>query len=129
MALPTNGRVIIDTTVGEIDIELWAKVPHRYHRFLWPQTVLGNTKNMSQFHHARLGGSVSFAEPYVRALIQILPGYYDNVIFHRYAQVLGAGTSDTTTLGSSLGFWSRQATKRAQAGEENRSMEAGLASK
>ncbi|KAJ7330533.1 cyclophilin-like domain-containing protein [Mycena albidolilacea] len=25
MALPTNGRVIIDTTVGEIDIELWAK--------------------------------------------------------------------------------------------------------
>lgn len=26
MALPTNGRVIIDTTAGEIDIELWAKV-------------------------------------------------------------------------------------------------------
>ncbi|KAJ7780057.1 cyclophilin-like domain-containing protein [Mycena maculata] len=25
MALPTNGRVIIDTTVGEIDIELWSK--------------------------------------------------------------------------------------------------------
>ncbi|KAJ7147698.1 cyclophilin-like domain-containing protein [Mycena crocata] len=25
MALPTNGRVIIDTTVGEIDVELWAK--------------------------------------------------------------------------------------------------------
>ncbi|KAJ7483456.1 cyclophilin-like domain-containing protein [Mycena latifolia] len=25
MALPTNGRVIIDTTIGEIDIELWAK--------------------------------------------------------------------------------------------------------
>lgn len=28
MALPTNGRVILDTTVGEIDIELWAKVNH-----------------------------------------------------------------------------------------------------
>ncbi|KAJ7065459.1 cyclophilin-like domain-containing protein [Mycena amicta] len=25
MALPTNGRVIIETTVGEIDIELWSK--------------------------------------------------------------------------------------------------------
>ncbi|KLO07445.1 cyclophilin-like protein [Schizopora paradoxa] len=25
MALPTKGRVIIDTTVGELDIELWAK--------------------------------------------------------------------------------------------------------
>ena len=28
MALPTKGRVIIDTTVGELDIELWAKVIH-----------------------------------------------------------------------------------------------------
>lgn len=26
MALPTNGRVVIDTTAGEIDIELWSKV-------------------------------------------------------------------------------------------------------
>lgn len=26
MALPTKGRVIIETTVGEIDIELWSKV-------------------------------------------------------------------------------------------------------
>ncbi|KAG0694871.1 cyclophilin-like domain-containing protein [Suillus ampliporus] len=25
MALPTNGRVVIDTTAGEIDIELWSK--------------------------------------------------------------------------------------------------------
>ncbi|KAK7687659.1 hypothetical protein QCA50_008874 [Cerrena zonata] len=25
MALPTNGRVIIDTTAGEIDVELWSK--------------------------------------------------------------------------------------------------------
>ncbi|KAG1828605.1 cyclophilin-like domain-containing protein [Suillus variegatus] len=25
MALPTNGRVIIDTTAGEIEIELWSK--------------------------------------------------------------------------------------------------------
>lgn len=26
MALPTKGRVIIDTTAGEIDVELWSKV-------------------------------------------------------------------------------------------------------
>lgn len=30
MALPTSGRVIIETTVGEIDIELWAKVGAPY---------------------------------------------------------------------------------------------------
>lgn len=26
MALPTRGRVVIETTVGELDIELWSKV-------------------------------------------------------------------------------------------------------
>jgi hypothetical protein len=26
MALPTQGRVLLDTTAGDIDIELWAKV-------------------------------------------------------------------------------------------------------
>jgi peptidyl-prolyl cis-trans isomerase SDCCAG10 len=26
MSLPTNGRVIVETTVGELDIELWSKV-------------------------------------------------------------------------------------------------------
>ena len=26
MALPTKGRVLINTTAGEIDIELWSKV-------------------------------------------------------------------------------------------------------
>ena len=30
MALPTNGRVIIETTAGEIDIELWSKVPNSF---------------------------------------------------------------------------------------------------
>ncbi|GAW04465.1 cyclophilin-like protein [Lentinula edodes] len=35
MALPTNGRVIIDTTVGEIDIELWSKeTPKTCRNFL-----------------------------------------------------------------------------------------------
>ena len=27
-SLPTSGRVIIDTTVGSIEIDLWAKVCH-----------------------------------------------------------------------------------------------------
>ena len=26
MALPTHGRVLLDTTVGDIEIELWSKV-------------------------------------------------------------------------------------------------------
>ncbi|KAF9529642.1 cyclophilin-like protein [Crepidotus variabilis] len=35
MALPTNGRVIIDTTVGEIEIELWSKeTPKACRNFL-----------------------------------------------------------------------------------------------
>ncbi|THH32054.1 hypothetical protein EUX98_g2132 [Antrodiella citrinella] len=35
MALPTNGRVIIDTTAGEIDIELWSKeTPKACRNFL-----------------------------------------------------------------------------------------------
>ncbi|KAG6902490.1 hypothetical protein C0995_016067 [Termitomyces sp. Mi166 len=35
MALPTNGRIIIDTTAGEIDIELWSKeTPKACRNFL-----------------------------------------------------------------------------------------------
>ena len=29
MALPTHGRVLLDTTAGDIDIELWSKVRAR----------------------------------------------------------------------------------------------------
>ena len=29
MALPTHGRVLLDTTAGDIDIELWSKVRPR----------------------------------------------------------------------------------------------------
>ena len=61
MALPTNGRVILDTTVGEIEIELWSKVR------IYPLTattipssfVPGNAKSMSEFPCARHGGFVS----------------------------------------------------------------------
>jgi hypothetical protein len=36
MALPTHGRVVIETTVGELDIELWSKV--RSHMLLLLQS-------------------------------------------------------------------------------------------
>ena len=52
MALPTLGRVIIETTVGELDIELWSKV--LYRRFFLVRIrlrlVAGNTKDMSQLY-------------------------------------------------------------------------------
>lgn len=52
MALPTKGRVIIDTTVGELDIELWSKVStldfklqQVVHGF---SLISGSTENMSE---------------------------------------------------------------------------------
>ena len=62
MALPTNGRVIVDTTVGEIEIELWSKV--RICHDVTARTIrgsfdVGNAKSMSEFPCARHGGFVS----------------------------------------------------------------------
>ena len=68
MVLPTNGRVIIDTTVGEIDIELWSKVGYKNIQnvmtffFLKTRLTTGNTKNMSQLPRIGNGGFVSFAQ-------------------------------------------------------------------
>lgn len=40
MALPTHGRVILNTTAGEIDVELWSKVRTRiFTRWFRPQMV------------------------------------------------------------------------------------------
>ena len=73
MALPTKGRVIIDTTVGEIDIELWSKARPslclffsrcgyssglmRFHHFP------GNSQGMSELYRTGYGGFVSFLGP------------------------------------------------------------------
>jgi len=62
MALPTKGRVIIDTTVGEIDIELWSKVyplptVFCFNLNLW---MLGNAQSLSQLSRSGYGGFVSF---------------------------------------------------------------------
>lgn len=55
MALPTNGRVVIDTTAGEIEIELWSKVRTVFLES--PAWLLsessGNSKNMQELHRTR----------------------------------------------------------------------------
>ena len=52
MALPTHGRIILETTVGEIDIELWSKVrpsvPPSVVRFTEREHAVGNTQDMSK---------------------------------------------------------------------------------
>ena len=60
MALPTKGRVIIDTTVGELDIELWSKVCRRsvHSERSRAELDVGNTENMSELHRFGYGRSV-----------------------------------------------------------------------
>ena len=50
MALPTHGRVLLDTTVGDIDIELWSKV--RAHELALVRRRIANV-----MHHLFLAGS------------------------------------------------------------------------
>lgn len=67
MALPTNGRVIVDTTVGEIEIELWSKVSICHvmtATTIWGSFDSGNAKSMSEFPCARHGGFVSSSQLY-----------------------------------------------------------------
>ena len=40
MALPTQGRVLLDTTAGDIDIELWSKVRDATMTCVCPKTYL-----------------------------------------------------------------------------------------
>ncbi len=61
MALPTHGRVLLDTTAGDIDIELWSKVRthdvalvrQRVANHLFPA---GSTESMQEFHCVGHGG-------------------------------------------------------------------------
>lgn len=58
MALPTKGRVIIDTTAGEIDVELWSKVCAKQLvdvRYFMKSDIIGNTKDVSQLHTVGYG--------------------------------------------------------------------------
>lgn len=58
MALPTNGRVIIETTAGEIDIELWGKVKTISAQLETNKLIIfiGNTKNLQEFFDVGHGG-------------------------------------------------------------------------
>ena len=63
MALPTRGRVIIETTVGEVDMELWSKVRWydslMFHVFIiqlqYTFGLVGDTENMSKLLNASYG--------------------------------------------------------------------------
>ncbi|KAJ3575564.1 hypothetical protein NP233_g1011 [Leucocoprinus birnbaumii] len=85
MALPTKGRVIIDTTVGEIDIELWSKVwfhaPYVY-AIVYTVHAKETPKTCRNF------------------LALAMEGYYDNVIFHRVVPGFLVQTGDKTGTGA-----------------------------
>jgi cyclophilin family peptidyl-prolyl cis-trans isomerase len=88
MALPTNGHIIVDTTAGEIDIELWSKVrgvprcPVAFHSHACSQ---GDAKDVPELPSSGDGRSVACCTARAPRAHQdaVLPGYYDGVIFHR----------------------------------------------
>lgn len=61
MALPTHGRVLLDTTAGDIDIELWSKVRARKVAFVPGRAAnvmlpAGSAESMQEFHCVGYGG-------------------------------------------------------------------------
>jgi cyclophilin family peptidyl-prolyl cis-trans isomerase len=94
MALPTNGRVIVETTAGELDIELWSKARASRVYVCALRSVL--TRGVSCRRLPRRAGTSSRSRSRVRAalppsalcLFTAYAGYYDGVIFHRCACVL-----------------------------------------
>lgn len=87
MALPTHGRVILNTTVGEIDIELWSKVCTKLAmRRLCAQLVMHlkeTPKACRNFIALALEGAYSSSFYSLTLTSRFLAGYYDGVIFHR----------------------------------------------
>ncbi|KAF5383859.1 hypothetical protein D9615_003795 [Tricholomella constricta] len=102
MALPTNGHVIIDTTAGEIDIELWSKVSKHFASptFENQYHYAGNTESMPKLSSSGDGGSVTphSATGYVTDET-LHAGYYDGVIFHRIVPGFLVQTGDKTGTG------------------------------
>jgi hypothetical protein len=60
MALPTHGRVIVNTTAGELDIELWSRVRHaRMHpalRYEQGNRFAGSPEGVQEFSRSGHGG-------------------------------------------------------------------------
>ncbi|KAL0953337.1 hypothetical protein HGRIS_004582 [Hohenbuehelia grisea] len=84
MALPTRGRVIINTTVGEIDVELWSKV--RTDLCILPYLQVDN-------------GPQETPKTCRNFLALSMEGYYDGVIFHRVVPGFLVQTGDRTGTG------------------------------
>ena len=74
MALPTRGRVIINTTAGELDIELWSRVRNRpYHcNLLRPETRSRNVRRHAETS-SRSPWRVSFRSPTSLFPLLIIP--------------------------------------------------------
>ena len=92
MALPTQGRVLLDTTAGDIDIELWTKVRDAINNVCLLVTntcFAGSTESMPEFHSVGHGryALLPLSRPYIWLCNSyntvVLTGYYDGIIFHR----------------------------------------------
>ena len=89
MALPTRGRVIINTTVGELDIELWSRVRNKLCRH--EHILRSESRPRSVQRHAETSSRslwrVSFRPPPPSIPVvhssSLRQGYYDGVVFHR----------------------------------------------
>jgi hypothetical protein len=61
MALPTHGSVLLDTTAGDIEIELWSKVRARKVTLVLGRAAnvmppTGSAESMQEFHCVGHGG-------------------------------------------------------------------------
>jgi hypothetical protein len=66
MALPTHGRVLLDTTAGDIDIELWSKVRVREVALVLGRAMnvmlpVGSAESMQEFYCVGYGGCASLS--------------------------------------------------------------------
>ncbi|KAF8649482.1 hypothetical protein AX16_005770 [Volvariella volvacea WC 439] len=86
MALPTKGRVIIDTSAGEIDIELWSKVcdpfaPSNEPVVLPKPIPTGSAQNMSKLPSFGYGGFATARREFVTrhrwfwVWFRVVPGF------------------------------------------------------
>ena len=94
MALPTQGRVLLETTAGDIDIEIWSKVRDATMTCALLIQIhvsfAGSTESMPEFHSVGYG-RYALLSPLLRPctsgcatfITVALTGYYDGVIFHR----------------------------------------------
>jgi cyclophilin family peptidyl-prolyl cis-trans isomerase len=116
-SLPTSGRVLIQTTLGDIEVELWSKVSQR----------APTNGNVTEFGHRNVQKRVEillrwlwkvFHSPALneRASYWRCAGYYDGVVFHRLGP-LAAIADRIPTRAAELfrTLWSKRATARAQA--------------